>query len=294
METNKDNKRDVYSEIDKIVNPIFNKVLQETKKNHTMVARQGSTLKSYCFYQPHNHRLYFDFNKLTFKTIPNHTPYNLRVINKNEYQIYNFENCNIRIKKTQAEIVYNPTEKKLFKIELGIDKDIKGQITSIVTDIVSQSITALKKFIEIFGGSSEFKLLNVRSEDKIIDEAMINLIPAKMVFYNDIVKKVYNEKNVEFPNPIQAINYLTNRSIEDITPSIVEAINGLGKQYKQMSEGVLKPLTAQIKLHLKVQRETLKTQKQQAQTMSEISQAIKEITSPKQQRAKELLKEWGW
>lgn len=294
METNKENKRDVYSEIDKIINPIFNKVLKETKQNHTMVGKVGSSLKSYCFYQPHNCRLYFDFSKLNFQTIPNHTHYNLRVINKSEYQIYNFENYNLRIKKTQVELIYNPIEKKFFKIELGIDKDIFQQVKNIWIEIIRQGITALEKFISVFGGNSEFNLLNARSEDKIVNEDMINLIPEKMTFYNDVVKKVYNEKNVEFSNPVQACNYLTNRSIEDITPSIVEAINGLGKQYNQMSEGVLKPLTAQIKLHLKVQRETLKTQKQQAQTMSEISQAIKEITSPKQQRAKELLKEWGW
>ena len=78
MENN--NKRDVYSEIDKIVNPIFDKVLKETSKNHTMVGVGGSDLKSYCFYQPHNHRLYFDFSKLNFKPYPNQPIYNLKVI----------------------------------------------------------------------------------------------------------------------------------------------------------------------------------------------------------------------
>lgn len=234
-------KREIEDHIRRITAPVFNKVPYEVSKNHMMVGavtkKKGKIIKK-CFYQPHNFRRYYDFNKENFnptQTIPyhglDHGAVLYRLINKTEHSYANFWGCRLVVRKTQIEIINKVNPKQWHVLKLANPKYIKEQILNIVSQKEKECITALKEFIKVYGGHSKFKLLNWHSEDKIEHEDMIDLIPIKQKFHNEVVKKVYNQKNVEFSDPVYSSNYLRNRAIEDIAPEIVTAINNLHSSF---------------------------------------------------------------
>ena len=95
--------------IDRITLPIFNKVLQETKKNRILVGSKKKISTIYSLYNPHNYRLYFDFKRIDFHPLrPSKPTYKtdggrLGLRNSKEWvtkeQILG---CNLIIKKNQV------------------------------------------------------------------------------------------------------------------------------------------------------------------------------------------------
>ena len=196
----------------------LNRVAQETKKNHMLV---GGWV-GYCFYQPHNYRLYFDYNRQDFNPKP--TPKRLvfsKKINATEY-FFEFNNFSVRVKKNQIEVRNFKNHKEWYKIEVSEKSNI--QISRIIKRKDKETIKMLQYFIKWFGGRSEYKILNRHSEDKIKGEDKIDILPIKQKFHNEIVKKVYNEQNIEFSSPAFALNYISNRAIENISPEISNAL----------------------------------------------------------------------
>ena len=217
--------------IESIVMPIFDKVLKEIPKNRMMVGRVGKSrqpFKKHCYYKPHNYRLYFDFNKESFnpETVLKQPsfPVEHKIINSTEHS-YTSDHYRITVKKKQVEIINKNI--RWFRIELGNVNLIKRQIKEIIKIKDDECIAQLKLFITIYGGVSKYMILNRRSEDKIKAEDVIDLLPVKQVFHNDVVKKVYNENNVEFSDPVFASNYLRNRAIEDIAPQIDDRLKSI-------------------------------------------------------------------
>jgi len=224
----------LYKQVSKLVSPIFNKVPQEISKNHMMVGKHGFVKPEICFYQPHNMRVYIDFQR-NHPTIFNPKLYiktkgkslgdvTYKLINSTEHNIKGYKGCNFRVKKHQVEIYNNINHKKWFPIEMN--NKVKKSIQTIISEKVIECITILKDLILNCGGSSKFKILRIVNEDKIQSEKAIDLISKKLVFHNEVCKKVYpNQKNVEFNNSVYTSNYLINRSVENITPEIIHAIN---------------------------------------------------------------------
>ena len=242
------NKRDVCKNpekaikqaIERISKPIFDKVLQETKKNLTLVGGVGQNRSKFCYYNPHNYRLYFDFSRVGFSllkpTVGNKrgrwsvSNGNVKVVNKTEYIFKDFEGCNIRLRKNTIEILNKLDHKKNYLIKLNSRSEIEKQFKDIVNKKNSECINILKLFIKEFGGSSNFKLLNFYSDNKITHEKAIDMMPLKMKFNNQVVKKVYNEQNVEFSTPAGACNYLTNRGLEDYNSIIADRLKAIEKK----------------------------------------------------------------
>lgn len=114
-----------------------------------------------------------------------------------------------------------------------------------------------------------------RAENWIRGEEYLDNIPREVILHDTHFKKVYMS-GFEFlgnkgDDPTGTLTtYIKNRCLEDVAPEIVNKLD-------QFEEQALTPLTEQIKLHLKVQRETLKTLK-----------LIQEANK------KPLSKEWGW
>ena len=208
--------------IRRIVKPIFDKVLQEIDKNPMTVGNQGIKSPKYCLYNPHNFRRYYDFCKGNFHPDKPHLdhgrgtfPVEHKIINKNEHTFDHFHNCRITVKRSQVEIINKIQVKRYYKIQLENVDYLKPQIGLIVAKKEKECIKVLKEFIKVYGGISKFKLLNWHSEDKIMGEDIIKKIPLKMKFHTDVVKKVYNEPNVEFSDPAFVSNYLRTRALED-------------------------------------------------------------------------------
>jgi len=219
--------------VNRIVEPIFLKVLQETPKNLLMGGGRGSEKNKIALYSPHNYRLYIDFSKDNFNPKPYIKPslksvgvvtYE-RLNNGHEHKYDNFLGCSIRVKKNQIEIQNKIEHKRSYSIE--ISENAKNQIIDIIKKKDSECIEALKTFISIYGGSSNYKILKRTSEDKVFGTSSINSIPIKEKFHSQIVKKVYNEPNVEFYDPVFAVNHLINSGVVEVVPSLVECLDNL-------------------------------------------------------------------
>ncbi len=276
METKKEKDDVLKKHIDKLVKPKFEKVAEEISKNPMRVVSGVKPPTKYCLYSPHNFRRYFDFSKTNFnpKNPGKSAVVEYRILNKTEHSYNDFLECRIIIKKTQVEVINKKEAKRWFRIELGDIDNIKFQIKQIIIKKENECIDALKEFIKQYGGCSDFNILNRSSEDKIEDEDVVNLLPIKQRFHSPPVKKVYNEKNVEFSDPVFASNYLRTRAIEDIAPQISIELKGINIELQGELKPVLKALTEQITVHLDVQRNTLKSQKETQKTMKDIRDFI--------------------
>lgn len=190
------------------VKPIFEKVANETPKNHMMVGSVGSD-DYFFFFQPHNLRHYVDYDKRSFDPTSGGSVCRVKLLNNGrEFFVKDFFNCNITVKKSQIQIKNNIDFKKWYRLDLRN----KGEDhINIHVSKVLESFSVLKEFIKVFGGKSDFKILNVSSEDKFRSESFIDSIPIKARFHTEVSKKVYNEPNVEMP-PSFAANYLTNQA----------------------------------------------------------------------------------
>jgi hypothetical protein len=152
--------------------------------------------------------------------------------------------------------------KQTYLIERDSIEELNKRIDEINEEIKQQIDKALLSFVKEFNIKVESKPYWVRHEEYIKGEEYIDKLPKDLIIHDTVFKKVYGS-GVEFINPnsppgIEVKNYIKNRALEDISPKIVEALNELGSSYSKIAEDVLKPLTYQIQLHLKVQRKTYK------------------------------------
>ena len=228
MEKKNETERDI---IRRVAGQIFNKAAKETPKMRISDCKKENS----AYIQPHNFRRYFDFEA------PNKTALNSAVIsavckkiNSNHYFFKDFENCNVLIKKNQIEITNKINHKQWFPVMIGNFEVIGERVAGIIALKEKECIETLKKFIAKYGGKSEFKVLNWHEEIKVMNEDFIDKIPIKMKFRNEVVKKLYNEHNVEHSDAAYTAQYLTTRSLEDVTPPILTALSELKKQIAQI------------------------------------------------------------
>ena len=130
-----------------------------------------------------------------------------------------------------------------------------------VDNLNKQGISALKSLIRRFGGISDCKIIKVRGEHGIHGIDYLDRIPEDMVIHDTIFKKVYKGK-VEFYDPTNIKNFVSNMALKDIAPDVANAINGLssmfdlvGKRIIDMMDNRMKvdnELAINIKLHNKV------------------------------------------
>lgn len=228
---------EVREHIRKLTKPIFDKVLQETPKNRVSVGGTVSKEDRFSYYQPHNCRLYFDFSKVGFvppKPFSGNVWYGVcfsygdyKVINVVEHSFDNFLGCKILVKRSQVEVTNKINVDRRYVIYHFPVEQVEEQILDVLVKKYNECFKALKKFIELFGGGSDFNLLRLRVENKLEREEVIDLLPLSMKFQNRLVKKVYNERNVEFSSPVLACNYLSNSALGSVTPELKQELGDL-------------------------------------------------------------------
>lgn len=233
MKNSNDSHDDISLYVNRIVGPVFEKVAQEAKKNLLLGGGGRSRAQGLALYSPHNYRLYFDFSKENFNpdALKNPTSQGLgdvthKSLNSgHEHQYCGFMGCRVRVKKSQIEIQNMIEHKRTYLIESA--EKAETQIIDILKKKDHECIEALRQFIQVFGGSSDFRILKRHSEDKVYGTDSINAIPVKEKFHNKIVKKVYNERNVEYSDPVFAVNHLVNTGVIEVVPSICQSIDTL-------------------------------------------------------------------
>lgn len=255
--------------IKRLVNPIFERVLKESKnvpkattpnRLSVGVGRFGSS--KVVFYQPHNLRLYFDFNKTSFDKdarVDTDLLGSVVISTRNygsECCFKNFLGCEIVVKKKTIEVRDYRSHKRWYSLNLD---SASSEIVDVFVDKTRDVINILKEFVRVYGGKTDYNLLNIYSEDKVSGEDAVNLIPLKQHFHSKVVKKVYNDSNVEFSSPAFSSHYLEQRATEDFVSNKLGLIQDDFKVSLELFKTeALSPLTEQIKLHLKVQEATLK------------------------------------
>jgi len=253
METNKKYEQDIDEYYRRIVEPIFSKVPQETPKNLLLVGKSLSLKDKYSLYNPHNYRLYIDFQKINFHLKPNPTQPKVRglgLVVKNHKELWTtlpILGCRIRVKKTCVQVDNLIDHKKWYVIQLGEISKRKDQIRKIIINKDNQCIESLKAFIELFGGKSEFRILNRYCHNKCMREKHIDNLPLKMQFDTPIVKKLYMENSIEYVDPLSAGNFFSNLGIKDIAPGIESAINGLADKLESIKKPPKKEVPSKSK-----------------------------------------------
>jgi len=250
--------------VDKITTPIFEKVLQETKKNHSMVGFNKKSNKKTVtpsLYNPHNYRLYFKFTKKKY-----HPKEGMVGVWFGKFKNYGKEftalgeGIRVTVKKVQVEVINKLSEEEWFYINRIKAKE---EIAAILNKIDNKCISSLKKFIEIYGGKSDLKVIKTEnrpnlnlftpSDNKVMQEPFIDTLPLNMAFDTKIVKKVYKKRNVEYKEPIYAATYLENSALNEFAPEITNSINNLGSQLIPSIRSLDKSIKLEIenkKLHL--------------------------------------------
>jgi hypothetical protein len=229
METDFDKK--MYVSINKVDEPISEKVPQETKKKRVSVGVGRSRVSENSYYQPHALTIFIDYNRFggrKFSTKPFIKPTSVKSVkikdkNKNgQITFFDFMSCTIIIQKETLKIINKIAHKKYYTIKDNEDTD--KQIKEIISKKEWESLEVAREFIKIYGGSSEFKILNRLSENKVAGGDVINSIPEDIRFRNEVGKKVYHENNFEFISPALASNFISNQAIRKIAPKLVESI----------------------------------------------------------------------
>lgn len=206
-------------------------VLQETIPNRMMVGKQGSRIVKR-LWQPHNYRLYFNFNQLTFNRAKG------RFKSKNfnsEHQLF-FDGCLMTIKRKQIEIINKKHDGEWWHIYAKNLKDIDERITELVNKLDYECIKVLRAFIKRFGGSSDLEIVKRRDENGLKGDDYIDQIPDNMIIHDyPNFKKVYKKKT-EIYGVANTRRFLRNRIIEDIAPEINLELNKLHKVIKSRSK----------------------------------------------------------
>lgn len=255
------------------------KVLQEINKNRISVGSGGFDSIQEVFWQPHHLRAYFDFDRTSFDaskpTLKFGLKFGFRFVNSKEFEVSNFHGCRIVVKKSQIEITNKIEHKRFYVVRL--DSTCRDFMIDVCARKVKECLAVLREFIKIFGGSSNFRLISFRSQDKISREESIDRIPVKMQFDSQLVQKVYNEPNVEFKDAASAVTYLENRALERVSPEIKERLDLINKRIDLFEEKVIKPWMEQISIHLPVERKAAQALTEDVEIRKEMLKTLKDI-----------------
>jgi len=208
------------------------------------------------FFKPHNYRVYYDFNISGFVVdlkdpgVRGLGGVGYKLINSgHDHSFKSFMGCRIVVRRKTIEINNRISVERWHPIALS--GDVQAQFERIIVEKDSQCLRVLQSFVERFGGSSDEVVVNVHSENKLMGEDAIDRIPLKMKFHTDSVKKVYNEKNVEFDTPAEAANYLENRALERFSPVIVEQLEAIRVAVMSPVKSFVTPLES-LKMDVRV------------------------------------------
>lgn len=246
--------------VNKIVNPIFQKAIddvpKETSKNPMSVGQGRSKEPNYIFWKPHNYRLYFKFNK-TNLYITTHPQTDLLGVGshqaKNHDSEHEFRFKDFRFVVKKQSIMVQTLRVDAYKIPLTSKG--KQQLFDICYKIDKEIIYVLRNFIKTFGGQTNFEVINAHSENKSYGHKLIDMIGIKTKFHSGIIKKVYNENNIETGDPYFTANLVSNMALYDVMPELDHRLNNIEKNQIQLNNNVV-PITnrlaTQLELHLDV------------------------------------------
>lgn len=204
----------------KIVEPIFNKVLLEASKNLT----EGRTTRR--SWQPHNYRVFFQFSKNNFRP-----PLGSSINSDKEFLFKDFHGCRIIVHKRLVEVINLSLERQWITLQYSSVQEFRKFLDENVRKINEFCVSVLKKFVDEFGGKSNFEIVKVYAEHGFKGDEFLDALPSSLMINAKDYKKVYSDK-FEFKNVPALTNFVENRFIEN------KAIIELEKIKKGLEDGV--------------------------------------------------------
>ncbi len=255
MEHNKESKEAYKKHIDKLVKPIFDKVLKEANIDTMSVGNKPISF----LWRPNNYRIQIPFNTIKFKrnTTKEH---HIKTSNYGtKFTLKNLDEATIMLdipkKKTaKLTVIYKPKKRFYYNITTYSIKELENRINQRVNEIESKMLSSVNKFTKLVGGEAEVnKRKWMRHEDDIHGESFIDSLPPDLVIHDTYFKKVY-QKGVEFKGPVYVKNYIANRAIEDLSPEIASSINNLGVALLEKLNPSIENLSMNMQTHVSIMK----------------------------------------
>lgn len=221
---------------------------------------------SFSQYNPHNYRLYFDYIRNEMAIVKGSVGGRFVLLgsrNHNSEIVFQHKSGHtVTIKKTQAEVRKKHQERDWALID-NADPD---QIDIIVQRMKKEATQVFYEFVEDYGGKTKFTILNEYSIDNALKNTLTEKQPMKVQFETHIVKKLYNEKKLEYKNVVAAKNAAHNAGLYDFSTV-------LGSQLESMSAGI-------VRLEEKLSTVSTSPQTLVQPTLIAVEEIIVRITKP--------------
>lgn len=178
-------------------------------------------------WQPHNYRLYFDYQKPSDRTsIGNEGTVGVRYKNHDSEAELTIGNCKVTLKKNQAEVINLKLEKDWIMFERPNIGEIEAKIEEIRGELREESRQALETALELLGGKTEYKILRERCENGIHGIDWLDKIPKDRVIHDTVFKKVYSDKT-EVYGMANTKNLIKNACISNVSEEIADELINL-------------------------------------------------------------------
>lgn len=226
-------------------------------------------------YKIQNFRRYFNFDKSTFKPFKPSLPrpsltsistgefkwfdwlshlefsWDYEIKNSNygvEWHFFDFFGCNIKVKKNKIEVLNKVLENTAGKGEIIVRgwtlDEIDQNLNQINLEMENHCIRALRYFIDIHGGSSDFQIVptakGYEGEHNQIGGVFLEGIKP-LRFHTPEGKKVYNEPKFEHYKKATAINGMRNIALHDFAPEIANQLDSQNQEIREI-RAVIKEL----------------------------------------------------
>lgn len=240
MENKKFDRSGVLSNYRRKINEYMEKFPQEDPSNHRMVSMGSEKKLVVHAWQPHNYRLYFDFDKRKFKPPSKQVIYKTLSSKGNEGKglsfpveyfcrnygsehHFHFRALVVKVRKESVEVINNTHMKQWRRIAVDGPGDAAKIIDGVIEKMDDECVQAVRLVMRWFGGRSDLRLLKRRIEQGVHGDEFLDSIPADMIIHDTHFKKVYDRK-VEFKSVDAVKNFISNRAVEKIAPEIAEEI----------------------------------------------------------------------
>ena len=220
----------------------FMKKLEETPMEMSSTLTVGGSVDSKKIQPrwivPHAHRLFFAFSKETFRCpewpVPRGVGNGSLVLffpvekpewkNSNSELHIKFSHYEVKVKKTQIEILNLVEHKRPYSVEQNLSHDgIKARVREVKREKQRQTLGFLRGLIGQYGGKSDCQILKELVDIKYFDDRMIPLTPLGQTWFKKDIKRAYpDEHNVEPLTWDAAENLVSNMTLRDYAPAIAD------------------------------------------------------------------------
>lgn len=206
--------------------------LKETIINPTLVGISAS----FSSFNPHNYRLYFDYEKpkqgWVERSVLGRFDF-IKIQNSTERVYLHVETgWKVTAKKNQVEL----RKKHINRDWKQIDNAHVEEADRVIEQKRLEGIRVFKEFVEDYNISTTFTLLNEYVIDNAVKNILTEKVPINAFWQDDVSKKLYGENKVEYSKLIYAKNEMRNAGLKAFSPEIVEHLSNIYKKLSGMPQ----------------------------------------------------------